>query len=188
MDTGSRSVQVPNMTGPITGRRSVQVPDLLLRHPKWHPKRHLKRHPKRGDKAHRTAFNKRTGPRSVQVPDITGSRSIQVPDITGPWSLQVPDTTGPRSAPEIILHAIEMEEELCSLLGSGSANQPNINFKLSPELKPTFLARDCTLPEFLKFGDTFVIYMGSAGTAIPGDAVFSHSRFHMDPYWYTELK
>ena len=30
--------------------------------------------------------------------------------------------------------------------------------------------------------------MGSAGTAIPGDAVFSHSRVHMDPYWYTELK
>ena len=51
-------------------------------------------------------------------------------------------------------------------------NQPNINFKPSSELKPTFLARDCTLPEFLKFGDTFVIYMGSAGTAIPGDAVF----------------
>ena len=43
------------------------------------------------------------------------------------------------------------------------ANQPNINFKPSSELKPTFLARDCTLLEFLKFGDTFVIYMNSAG-------------------------
>jgi len=68
------------------------------------------------------------------------------------------------------------------------ANEPNINFKPSSELKPTFLARDCTLPEFLKFGDTFVIYMNSAGTAIPGDAVFSHSRVHIDPYLYTELK
>ena len=62
------------------------------------------------------------------------------------------------------------------------ANQPNINFKPSSELKPTFLARDCTLPEFLKFGETFVIYMNSAGTAIPGDAVFSHLRVHMDPF------
>ena len=44
------------------------------------------------------------------------------------------------------------------------------------------------MPEFLKFGDNFIIYMGSAGTAIPGDAVFSHSRVHMDPYWHTELK
>ena len=50
------------------------------------------------------------------------------------------------------------------------------------------MARDCTLPEFLKFRDTFVIYMNSAGTAIPGDAVFSHSRVHMDPYRYTDLK
>ena len=29
--------------------------------------------------------------------------------------------------------------------------------------------------------------MNSAGTAIPNDAVFSHLRVHMDPFWYTEL-
>ena len=64
---------------------------------------------------------------------------------------------------------------------------PNISFKPQTDLKPTFLVRDCTLPEFLKFGETFVIYMNSSGTAIPAEAVFSHLRVHMDPFWYTEL-
>ena len=64
---------------------------------------------------------------------------------------------------------------------------PNISFKPQTDLKPTFLVRDCTLPEFLKFGETFVIYMNSSGTAIPSEAVFSHLRVHMDPFWYTEL-
>ena len=64
---------------------------------------------------------------------------------------------------------------------------PNTCFKPQSDLKPTFLARDCTLPEFITFGKTFVIYMNSAGTAIPNYAVFSHLRVHMDPWWYTEL-
>ena len=64
---------------------------------------------------------------------------------------------------------------------------PNTCFKPQSDLKPTFLVRDCTLPEFITFGKTFVIYMNSAGTAIPNDAVFSHLRVHKDPFWYTEL-
>ena len=64
----------------------------------------------------------------------------------------------------------------------------NSCFKPQPDLKPIFLARDCTLPEFITFGKTFIIYMNSAGTAVPSDAVFSHLRVHMDPWWYVELK
>ena len=58
---------------------------------------------------------------------------------------------------------------------------PNICFKPQSDLKPTYLARDCTLPEFITFGKTFIIYMNSAGTAIPNDAIFSHLRVYMDP-------
>ena len=71
--------------------------------------------------------------------------------------------------------------------GITPATMPNISFKPQSDLKPTFLVRDCTLPEFLTFGRTFVIYMNSSGTAIPSEAVFSHLRVHMDPFWYTEL-
>ena len=73
---------------------------------------------------------------------------------------------------------------------TGGGNQtapPNTCFKPQSDLKPTYLARDCTLPEFITFTKTFIIYMNSAGTAIPRDAVFSHLRVYMDPWWYTEL-
>ena len=60
-------------------------------------------------------------------------------------------------------------------------------FKPQTDLKPTYLNRDCTLPEFIKFSQTFVIYMNSSGSVIPMEAVFSNLRVHMDPFWYTEL-
>merc|ERR1712105_266356 len=153
MDTGSRSVQVPDMTGPryvqatdITGRRSVQVPDLLLRHPKHKPNLEelepgtLPRGIRSPSVGGSVAFNKRTGP-SVQVPDITGSRSVQAPDITGPRSLQISDTSGSRYAPKIkensmfdflglvgSIHALDhMEADLHFALMRRSMNEKNQN-------------------------------------------------------------
>merc|ERR1711888_90332 len=38
--------------------------------------------------------------------------------------------------------------------GITPATMPNISFKPQTDLKPTFLVRDCTVPEFLKFGET----------------------------------
>ena len=61
-------------------------------------------------------------------------------------------------------------------------------FKPQSDLKPIFLAKDCTLPEYNTFEKTFIIYMKSAQTIIPREAVFSHLRVHVDPWWYIELK
>ena len=47
--------------------------------------------------------------------------------------------------------------------------------------------RNCTLPVFLKYSETFIIYMNSSGLVIPIEAVFSNLCVHMDPYWFTEL-
>ena len=60
-------------------------------------------------------------------------------------------------------------------------------FKPQTDLKPTFLIRDCTLPEFNKFTETFITYINSSGSAVPAEAIYSNLRVHMDPYWFTEL-
>ena len=64
---------------------------------------------------------------------------------------------------------------------------PHTVFKPQTDLKPTFLTKDCTLPEFIKFTETFVTYMNSSGSVIPIEAVFSNLRVHIAPYWFTEL-
>ena len=59
--------------------------------------------------------------------------------------------------------------------------------KPQTDLKPTFLIKDCTLPEFNKFTETFITYINSSGSAVPAEAIYSNLRVHMDPYWFTEL-
>ena len=49
------------------------------------------------------------------------------------------------------------------------------------------MIKDCTLPEFNKFTETFVIYKNISGLVIPIEAVFSNLCVHMDLYWFTEL-
>ena len=61
-----------------------------------------------------------------------------------------------------------------------------MGFKPQSHLKPTFLIKDCTLPEFNKFSETFVTYMRSSGSNVPAEAIYSNLRVHMDNYWFTE--
>ena len=68
-----------------------------------------------------------------------------------------------------------------------SITQPSV-FKPQTDLKPTFLIKDCTLPEYNKFTETFITYINSSGSAVPEEAIFSNLHAHMDPYWFTELK
>ena len=72
---------------------------------------------------------------------------------------------------------------------TGGAQTAPLNncFKPQSDLKPAHLARDCSLPEFITFTKTFMIYMNSAGTSIPKEAVYSHLRVYMDPWWFTDL-
>ena len=67
-----------------------------------------------------------------------------------------------------------------------SITQPSV-FKPQTDLKPNFLIKDCTLPEYNKFTETFITYINSSGSAVPEEAIFSNLRVHMDPYWFTEL-
>ena len=60
---------------------------------------------------------------------------------------------------------------------------PNITpmgFKPQSDLKPTFLIKDCTLPEFNKFSETFVTYMRSSGSNVPAEAIYSNLLVHME--------
>ena len=60
-------------------------------------------------------------------------------------------------------------------------------FKPQTDVKPTFLIKDCTLPEFNKFTETFIAYMNSSGSTVPAEAIYSNLRVHMDDYWFKEL-
>ena len=61
-------------------------------------------------------------------------------------------------------------------------------FKPQADLKPIFLAKDCSLMEFTEFTKAYIIYMNSSGTPIPRDAVFSHLRVHVDAWWQHNLE
>ena len=61
-------------------------------------------------------------------------------------------------------------------------------FKPQPELKPIFLAKDCTLLEYTTFGKTFVSYMNSSQSPIPDGSVDQNIRVNLDPSWYVELQ
>ena len=67
-----------------------------------------------------------------------------------------------------------------------SITQPSV-FKPQTDLKPNFLIKDCTLPEYNKFTETFITYINSSGSVVPEEAIFSNLRVHMDLYWFTEL-
>ena len=64
----------------------------------------------------------------------------------------------------------------------------NNTFKPQTDLKPVYLAKDCTLLEYNTFGKTFISYMQSSQSAIPLGAVDTNIRVHVDPWWYIELK
>ena len=51
-----------------------------------------------------------------------------------------------------------------------------MGFKPQSDLKPTFLIKDCTLPEFNKFTETFVTYMKSSGSNVPAEATVIGSQ------------
>ena len=62
-----------------------------------------------------------------------------------------------------------------------------LTFRPQPDLKPAFLAKDCSLIEFTTFTKAYIIYMNSAGTPIPREAVYSHLRVYVDPWWLVDL-
>ena len=64
----------------------------------------------------------------------------------------------------------------------------NNTFKPQTDLKPVYLAKDCTLLEYNTFEKTFISYMQSSQTIIPKEAVYTNIRVHVDPWWYIELK
>ena len=70
----------------------------------------------------------------------------------------------------------------------GAQTAPLTNcFKPQSDLKPAYLAKDCSLTEFNTFTKTFLIYMNSSGTPIPREAIYSHLRVYIDPWWHTDL-
>ena len=76
---------------------------------------------------------------------------------------------------------------------SNITNHPNVTsnnptFKPQPDLKPVYLAKDCTLLEYITFEKTFISYMKSSQSSIPAGAVDTNIRVHLDPWWYIELK
>merc|ERR1711984_70750 len=62
-----------------------------------------------------------------------------------------------------------------------------LTFRPQPDLKPAFLAKDCSLIEITTFMKAYIIYMNSAGTPIPREAVYSHLRVYVDPWWLVDL-
>ena len=58
---------------------------------------------------------------------------------------------------------------------AGPSTSP-MAFKPQTDLKPTFLIKDCTLPEFNKFTETFITYMNSSGSNAPAEAIYSNLR------------
>merc|ERR1711895_408901 len=71
-------------------------------------------------------------------------------------------------------------------MGSTNENRPIVKnqgvFRPQPDLKPVFLAKDCTLIEFVEFSKAYVLYMQSS-TPIPKGAIFSHLRVAVDAWW-----
>ena len=63
-----------------------------------------------------------------------------------------------------------------------------LGFKPQSDLKPAFLAKDCSLIEFTNFTKAYIIYMNSSGTPIPREAVCSHLRVHVDAWWLHNLE
>ena len=70
---------------------------------------------------------------------------------------------------------------------TGGAQTAQLTFKPQSDLKPAYLAKDCSLTEFNTFTKTFLIYMNSSGTPIPREAIYSHLRVYIDPWWHTDL-
>ena len=62
-----------------------------------------------------------------------------------------------------------------------------LTFKPQSDLKPAYLAKDCSLTEFNTFTKAFIIYMNSSGTPIPREAIYSHLRVYIDPWWHIDL-
>merc|ERR1712030_170601 len=62
-----------------------------------------------------------------------------------------------------------------------------LTFKPQSDLKPAYLAKDCSLTEFNTFVKTFQIYMNSSGNPIPREAIYFHLRVYIDPWWHTDL-
>ena len=70
---------------------------------------------------------------------------------------------------------------------TGGAQTAQLTFKPQSDLKPAYLAKDCSLTEFNAFTKTFLIYMNSSGTPIPREAIYSHLRVYIDPWLHTDL-
>ena len=69
-----------------------------------------------------------------------------------------------------------------------TSHTSNTTFKPQPDLKPVFLAKDCSLIEYTTFEKTFLSYMKSSQSPIPEGSVDTNIRVHLDPWWYVELQ